>query len=135
MLHLMVVCFFALQNVDLLEEEKHGELNASGGEEEPVRRHRLSTDLVFGLQQGLQLLQGLGQLVLQQVTGALACVSLQISHLATQKLDTPGVREYCARPRMETKSFWSGLKAVHATPETHSKSQSLSCLVPLMFER
>lgn len=74
--HLMVVCFFALQNVDLLEKEKTGELNLSRDDEEDVRRHKLSSDLIFGLQQGLQLLQGLGQLVLQQVTGALARMSL-----------------------------------------------------------
>lgn len=72
----MVVCFFALQNVDLLEKEKTGELNLSRDDEEDVRRHKLSPDLIFGLQQGLQLLQGLGQLVLQQVTGALARMSL-----------------------------------------------------------
>ncbi len=36
----------------------------------------ISTDLIFGLQQGLQLLQGLGQLILQQVTGAMASMGL-----------------------------------------------------------
>lgn len=62
--------------MDLLETETHGELNPSRHDEGRVRRHRLSTDLILGLEQGLQLLQGLGQLVLQQVTGALAPVSL-----------------------------------------------------------
>lgn len=57
-------------------------------------------DLIFGLEQGLQLLQGLGQLVLQQLAGALACVGLQISHLPTQKLDTPEVRQRRAGPGM-----------------------------------
>lgn len=68
----MVVCFLALQNVDLLQKQQNEELNPSRGDEGHVRLHTMSTNLIFGLQQGLQLLQGLGQLVLQQVTGALA---------------------------------------------------------------
>lgn len=74
--HLMVVCFLALQNVDLLEQQQKEELNPSADDEGRVRPNAAGTNLVFGLQQSLQLLQGLGQLVLQQVTGALACMSL-----------------------------------------------------------
>lgn len=89
-LHLVVVGFFALQNVDLLEKERKMVNLECVMRENPWE----VPDLIFGLEQGLQLLQGLGQLVLQQVAGALACVSLQISHLATQKLETPEVREH-----------------------------------------
>lgn len=74
--HLMVVCFLALQNVDLLEQQQKEELNPSGDDGGHVRVNAAGTNLIFGLQQSLQLLQGLGQLVLQQVTGALACMSL-----------------------------------------------------------
>lgn len=83
--HLMVVCFLALQNVDLLERQQREELNPPGHDEGHVRLNVAGTHLIFGLQQSLQLLQGLGQLVLQQVTGALARMSLQVSNLVAQK--------------------------------------------------
>lgn len=73
--HLMVVGFLALQDVDLLEKQQKEELNPGDGEGH-VRLNAAGTNLVFGLQQSLQLLQGLGQLVLQQVTGALAPMGL-----------------------------------------------------------
>lgn len=98
-LHLVVVGFFALQNVDLL-----GKTREEDGESERVwwwgRTRGRFPDLIFGLEQGLQLLQGLGQLVLQQLAGAVACVGLQVSHLPTQKLDTPEVRQCWAGPGM-----------------------------------
>lgn len=73
--HLMVVGFLAFQDVDLLEQQQKEDLNP-GDDEGHVRLNAAGTNLIFGLQQSLQLLQGLGQLVLQQVTGALARMGL-----------------------------------------------------------
>lgn len=81
-------------------------------------------DLIFGLEQGLQLLQGLGQLVLQQLTGALACVGLQVSHLPTQKLDTPEVRQRWAGPGMSHGIILVWMK--NQSPET--TQPTLTCV-------
>lgn len=122
-LHLVVVGFFALQNVDLL-----GKKREEDGESERVwwwRRTRGGApDLIFGLEQGLQLLQGLGQLVLQQLAGALACVGLQVSHLPAQKLDTPEVRQRWAGPGMSHRIILVWIK--NQSPET--TQPTLTCV-------
>lgn len=67
----------------------------------------VSTNLIFGLQQGLQLLQGLGQFVLQKVTGAVSSVSLQLCYLSASN-HMKSSQSSC-RPETPVEQSWTSL--------------------------
>lgn len=107
MFHLMVVCFLALQNVDLLEIEQREELESSRDDENHVTRSAPTSSLAFSRASSSS--RDWDSSSFSRSLGpwpAWASKSATLKHKCWTLLRWERERERCAPLRTEINSFW-----------------------------